>query len=164
MKRTVLVAVAAVVALVTASGTALAEAVTCDPNPPCYGTPEADGIDSSETLSFPPTGETVHALGGNDGVRPLGGDDTVYGGPGNDTVEGSAGSDAVYGGAGKDTIYADLGDSAGSKDRSSGGDNNDTITADDGNVDVINCGRGKADTVHYDVGTDTIKNCEIKNP
>ncbi len=147
--------------LLVGSGVALAELVTCDLTDPCYGTPEGDRIDSNENLGVPSNGETIYALGGNDGVYPLGGNDTVYASSGDDTVEGSGGSDTVYGGGGKDTIYADLGDTTDSEDRSYGGGGNDQIFADDGNVDKINCGKG-SDLVQYDQGIDTIKSCEIK--
>jgi len=39
----------------------------------------------------------------------------------------------------------------------------DEVDAVDGNVDIINCGKGR-DTAFYDVGIDTVKGCEIKNP
>ena len=47
-----------------------------------------------------------------------------------------------------------------------GGNGNDTIEANDGNKDIIDCGenRGDKDTVFFDVGIDTIKNCEERNP
>jgi hypothetical protein len=45
-----------------------------------------------------------------------------------------------------------------------GGSGNDDIFANDGNVDIIDCGGGKQDIVRYDVGLDTIKHCEITIP
>jgi hypothetical protein len=53
-------------------------------------------------------------------------------------------------------------DSAGSTDHSYGGGGNDTIFADDGNTDIINCGKG-TDEVRYDLALDTVKACETKN-
>ncbi len=44
-----------------------------------------------------------------------------------------------------------------------GGSGNDRIVATEGNKDIIDCGTG-TDTVFYDVGLDTIKGCENKNP
>ena len=176
MRRTVLVSVAVVIALVMASGPALAETITCDDTPPCYGTPERDDITGTATGD-----QTIYALGGNDRViagadgdtvygaagidnlMSLDGDDTVFGGSDGDRIEVGGGSDTAYGGRGSDEFLLGIGDSAGTTDRGYGGGGNDTIEANDGNVDVIDCGKG-TDRVYYDVGTDTIKNCEIKNP
>ena len=37
-------------------------------------------------------------------------------------------------------------------------------SCDDGNVDIIDCGEGRKDTVYYDVEIDTVTNCEVLNP
>jgi len=49
------------------------------------------------------------------------------------------------------------------KEHSYGGHGKDRILADDGNEDMINCGKG-TDTVEYDQGIDTIKSCEQEFP
>jgi hypothetical protein len=46
----------------------------------------------------------------------------------------------------------------------SGGEGDDTILADDGQVDYISCGPG-TDTVYFDQGIDQVSpDCEIRNP
>ena len=157
-RQAILLMVTMGAALIVASGVALAETLTCDSTPPCYGTPEADEITGTANS------ETIYAYGGEDDASGGGENDTIYGGSGNDhTLVGEAGSDKVYGGGGNDGIYAYALDTAGSTDHSYGGGGNDNIEALDGNVDIINCGRG-TDTVYYDVGTDTVRGCERKNP
>ncbi len=153
-----LLMVTIIAALIVAGGVALAETVTCDSTPPCHGTPEDDQIDGTANP------ETIYTYEGNDYVNADMGNDTVYGGPGNDqSLHGEQGSDKVYGGGGEDEIHAGYFDTAGSLDYSYGGGGPDDIVADDGNEDIINCGRG-TDRVWYDVGLDTIKACETKNP
>lgn len=63
----------------------------------------------------------------------------------------------MRGGPGDDLI--DANDSlAGQVEDVSGGDDDDTIRADDGEVDNIDCGTG-SDTVAVDVGIDALTNC-----
>ncbi len=150
--------VAMAAALIVAGGVALAETVTCDNTPPCHGTPETDQITGTAS------GEFIFAYEGNDNVRAGGGNDTIEGGPGNDNeLNGEGASDTHRGGRGNDFIGADLNDSVGSEDESFGGRGNDTIFALDGNVDIIDCGRGTADRVFFDQGLDTVTSCEIRN-
>ncbi len=80
-------------------------------------------------------------------------------------LRGAEDNDKVYGGRGNDEINAAQFDT-GSEDFSFGGRGNDTIRAKDVRKDIIDCGESNnhTDTVFYDVGLDTIKNCEIKNP
>ena len=139
------------------SGVALAEEVTCDVTPPCYGTPERDYIVG---ISLE---ETIYAYGDNDIVYASGANDTVYGSLGNDSLYGEGGSDKGYGGGGGDSIYADFHDTSGSTDYSYGGGGNDTVYALDSNKDIINCGKGTADYVRYDASLDTLTACENKN-
>jgi len=103
--------------------------------------------------------------GDDDNVKGGSGDDTVNGGPGDDgngstvdgDLEGGAGNNKVRGGPGEDLI--DANDSlAGQVEDVSGGGDDDTIRADDGEVDNIDCGTG-SDTVAVDVGIDTLTNC-----
>jgi Ca2+-binding RTX toxin-like protein len=176
MKRRVMLLVGAMaLALVMIGGVALAEAVSCSTDP-CKGTPEDDQISGTNNA------ETIKALAGDDSVFAFDGNDIVYGGDGKDLVDGFGGNDRVHGGDGDDTlagaedsdmvrgrggddrIDAASFDTPGSEDFSSGGRGNDTIFAQDGNKDVIDCGKGKRDTVFFDEGLDTTENCEIKNP
>lgn len=159
MKRRAILLMAAIGAtLIVASGVALAESVRCDAAPPCYGTPELDEIWGTAS------GETIYALGGPDGAYAGGGADTVYGAEGNDiNLLGEEGNDTVYGGSGKDKIDAISDDTLGSVDHSYGGGGNDWIAAVDGNLDIVNCGKG-TDEVIYDADLDTVKGCENKNP
>ena len=87
------------------------------------------------------------------------GNDEIHGTENSDTIRALAGDDFVFSALGDDTIYLDNG-----KDRADGGGGNDTIDAEDGNVDYIDCGEGRKDTVYYDVGIDTVTNCEVLNP
>jgi hypothetical protein len=87
------------------------------------------------------------------------GDDEIHGTENSDTIRALAGDDFVFSALGDDTIYLDNG-----KDRADGDSGNDTIDAEDGNVDYIDCGEGRKDTVYYDVGIDTVTNCEVLNP
>lgn len=80
MRGRAILLMATIGAVLLAGRMALAESVTCDGTPPCYGTPEGDLITGTDS------GETIHALGGNDGVLSGAGDDTVYGGSGKDDV------------------------------------------------------------------------------
>ena len=157
MRRAILLLSTMALIVLVVGGIALAESVTCDSTPPCYGTPEGDSITGTAS------GETINAQGGNDNVFASDGNDTVYGSSGNDAeLFGNGGSDKVYGGGGGDAINAYFWDTQGSTDYSYGGGGNDTISAQDNNRDIINCGKG-TDRVFYDEGIDTITACEIKN-
>jgi Ca2+-binding RTX toxin-like protein len=175
-----LLLVAMAATLVVSSGAALAVNNIICSNDPCYGTKKADSIMATDNP------ETIYAKGGNDGVVAQPGNDTVYGGRGNDVIDGAGGddtiyggpygdnlsnglygaehSDTVYGGGGPDTINAVIWDTAGSTDYSYGEEGNDTIRANDGNADIIDCGGGSADTVFFDTDKDTVTNCEVENP
>ena len=87
------------------------------------------------------------------------GDDQIRGTENPETISALAGNDFVFSRGGDDTIYGDRG-----KDNLLGGGGNDTIYAEDGNVDYIDCGEGQKDTVYYDVGIDTVTNCEVLDP
>jgi Ca2+-binding RTX toxin-like protein len=154
-RRALLLMVTMAAALLVAGGVALAETVTCDNNPPCYGTPETDDITGTDF------GEKIYAYGGNDTVLARGGNDTVYGSSGNDPdLEGEGGSDTVYGGGGADSVDVGASDTPGSTDHAFGGGNDALFAADD-KVDIIDCGKG-VDSVQYDQGIDTTRGCENK--
>jgi Ca2+-binding RTX toxin-like protein len=161
-RRAILLMATIGAAVLLASGVALAEIVTCDSTPPCYGTPERDDITGTAS------GETIYMMGGNDRVFAGGGVDTIYGSSGTDELYGEQDKDKLYGDGGNDSIDASFNDTSGSKDRAYGGGGDDFIvSAFDGNVDIIDCGKGTADEVTYDDNAtvkDTVKNCEIKHP
>ncbi|UJA20722.1 hypothetical protein HJD18_11220 [Thermoleophilia bacterium SCSIO 60948] len=135
--------------------------------------------------------DVVHGDGGNDEVNGGEGDDEVYGDAGNDTgIEGAGGNDKVYGGPGDDGVVSDdegeleggFGDNLvsggegddeidanasepGDVEKLFGGQGRDEIAADDGQRDIIDCGKG-TDRVDFDPGVDTLKRgtCENRNP
>ena len=100
---------------------------------------------------------------GNDFVDGWGGNDLIYGNEDADTLRGAEQSDVVHGNSGDDSIEADINDTAGSTDRSFGGAGNDTIHAQDGNVDSIDCGAGLLDQAFTDP-IDTVTGCELVSP
>ena len=102
-------------------------------------------------------------LGGNDRVFAGGACDTVYGGSGRNEICGEHDTDKLHGGRGNDSTEASFNDTAGSTNRTSGGDRNDFIVNAFGNKDIIDCGKG-ADDVKYDQGLDTLKSCKTKHP
>ena len=188
-KRTILLLVAMVGALVVGSGVALAASIACTANP-CLGTPAHDSLEGTNNP------EKIKALAGDDRVIAWGANDVIYGDEGNDIVEGDPGNDTIYGGPDgdgsadsssfadtnleggndSDTVYggggADVIDAAANDepyesaaepvDKSYGGRGNDAIYAADGNKDIINCGRGK-DVAFIDEEIDAnIKGCETK--
>jgi hypothetical protein len=178
-------------ALVVGSGVALAATIDCTTSP-CLGTPEPENIFGSANpeeiralaggdFIFPGYGnDVVYGDEGNDTVLALYGNDTIYGGPDGDgsaiaasfgysNLEGEEDSDTVYGGGGNDYVDAAANDKPGAfpttapVDSSYGGAGNDRIYTKDGNVDIINCGKGKRDVVIFDKGIDTgIRGCERK--
>jgi Ca2+-binding RTX toxin-like protein len=185
MRRIVAMLSAMTVMVVLAAGVAFAADIDCLIDA-CVGTKGDDQIRGTENP------ETIRALAGDDFVFSRGGDDTIYldngkdrayGAGGNDTIYGGAGndgfgtiplvgaedSDTIYGGKGNDVINAAASDQPlespdSPVDDSYGESGNDTIDAEDGNVDYIDCGEGRKDTVYYDVGIDTVTNCEALNP
>ena len=190
MRRTILLVTAMAAALVVAGGVALAATtvIRCSTDP-CLGTDERNeliGTSNSETIKalagddrvIGNYGEDIiyggKGIDGTDGHR---GDDTIYGGRGDDgtgwggKLKGAEDSDIIYGGAGNDTIDAEKDDRPSANPRapidySLGQSGNDTIYANDGNRDLIDCGENRRDkdTVYYDEELDTIINCEVKNP
>jgi Ca2+-binding RTX toxin-like protein len=107
------------------------------------------------------------------------GNDELYGGPGDDGgpptseniqrhgLRGEGGANLVYGGDGADTINAQwAADRGGAQEQIFGGTEDDTIAAEDGVKDVIDCGEG-LDTVIFDEGLDTLVDpaaCENQRP
>jgi Ca2+-binding RTX toxin-like protein len=83
--------------------------------------------------------------------------DTLYGTANVDNIQGLGGDDTIYGKGSNDFLAGDQ-----AFEQTLRG--NDKVYGGEGDEDVINCGRGTQDIVRYDVGLDTITNCEIKNP
>jgi hypothetical protein len=81
--------------------------------------------------------------------------DNIDGGNGNDYVNGNGGGDNLNGGAGADIVIG-----GGGKDNMNGNDGNDTLYAQDGGPDVIDCGAG-TDTAYIDKAKDITKSCEV---
>ena len=185
MRRIIAMLSAMTVMVVLAAGVAFAADIDCLIDA-CVGTKGDDQIRGTENP------ETISALAGDDFVFSRGGDDTIYGDRGKDNLLGGGDNDTIYGGDGNegygtiplvggedsDTVYggkgSDVIDAAAFDtplespdspvDYSYGESGNDIIRADDGNVDIIDCGEGRKDTVYYDVEIDTVTNCEVLNP
>ena len=178
MKRTFLLLAVMALALVVASGVALARTIDC-PNVP--GTNQCNGTENADTLNGSNVADYIDGKGGNDLVKGKGGNDNqlkggvgkdrVYGGTGNDVMWGGddKADDILYGGRGGDYIYGGW-YKRGGVDRIFGERGNDTVDAyqSDGGTypearDIIDCGPG-TDTVYFKKDTDQIKNCENRFP
>ena len=159
MSRTAKLILMGALMLALAAGAALAGPPLLCPSGGglCVGTPQPDTITGSGNV------DQIFALEGNDFVDGWGGNDLIYGNEDADTLRGAEQSDVVHGNTGDDSIEADYLDTAGSTDRSFGGDGNDTIHAQDGNVDSIDCGAGLLDQAFTDP-IDTVTSCELVFP
>ena len=135
---------------------------------------EGDDIDLDGDQQF----DKLYGEDGNDlevdGDR---GNDLLYGGSGDDGgaptsenlqhhgLRGEGGENRVYGEEGADTMDAQTAvNLAGAREEIFGGDQDDTITAADGLVDVIDCGLGLDTVVSYDRGLDKLVDCENATP
>jgi Ca2+-binding RTX toxin-like protein len=99
MRKTILLSATMALAVLLASGVALAANV--------QGTGGDDvlyGTGSRDTIIPFGGDDTVYALADNDDVRHSFGNDTIYGGADDDTLRGGRGSDVIYGGPGRDLI------------------------------------------------------------
>jgi Ca2+-binding RTX toxin-like protein len=140
---------------------------------------EADNVTNVENLKSSVTGTFVGGPEANNfevwnvsqGVSRLvgnGGDDvltgnnaeeTIDGGPGNDRLEGGYNNDTIGGGPGRDTIYGDdTSSQCGYIQSCTVPFGNDTIDAQDGEADVVDCGVGD-DTAKVDA-IDVVSGCE----
>ena len=170
MRRTMLLMAATALALLVASGVALAATINC-PNASggyCYGTNVGDALYGTFKV------DRMYGYGGADlmygygrGDYMYGGDesgwgDKMLGGRGADRMNGEGGDDALYGGNGNDTINGGGGD-----DLVQGDNGNDTlrtgtgvnrVNAQDGQRDWIICGN-PSDLVYYDRGLDVLEGC-----
>ena len=140
----------------------------------CFGTNDPDmifGTNQIDNIQGRGGDDTLYGKTGDDFLagdqafeQTLRGNDKVYGGLGNDELEGNQDNDKLVGGPGNDKLNPLDGQQPGTTDTVKGGDGNDDVFANDGNRDVVDCGRGSQDIVRYDEGLDTIRNCEIENP
>jgi Ca2+-binding RTX toxin-like protein len=151
------------VALILASGVALAASIACSGGE-CLGTEGDDSMTGTDGYDL------MYGLGGNDNMFGHFGNDDMFGGSGDDFLLGDEdydfpdtflGNDTLYGGPGNDDLRGGFGN-----DKIYGGDGDDFIFAYDRlavttGADVVDCGLGK-DTVHYDKEVDKVRGCEIK--
>ena len=99
MRKSVLLLASMALAVLLASGVALAATVKgTSGDDVLYGTPSRDVINPFNG------NDVVYADGGNDDVRHSYGNDKIYGGAGNDTLRGGFDNDEIWGGPGKDLI------------------------------------------------------------
>lgn len=117
-----------------------------------------EGPDYVKVAQATNAGELI-GNGGDDDLNGADGPEKLDGGPGNDHLDGGFGDDTIIGGPDQDKISGDL----------AGGDcgpfwckypyGNDTIYAQDGEIDAIACGAG-TDTVYADAADVVDKSCE----
>ena len=102
------------------------------------------GTDADERFLGRRGDDRIRGRGGRDCLRAGRGDDRVSGGDGRDRVGGAGGNDRLQGGAARDRFRAGRGD--------------DRIIADDGERDIVRCGKGN-DHVRADF-EDVLRRCE----
>jgi Ca2+-binding RTX toxin-like protein len=137
MRRILLLMAVTAVAVLVASGVALAVVKKCPTD--CVGTPQPDTLQGSSNpnhISGRGSGDLIHGWRGDDTLRGNGGADAVYGDLADDVVYGNAGNDFVEGGFGHDYINT--------------GKGSDKVAAADGYKDRIVCGQGNRDRVYKD--------------
>jgi Ca2+-binding RTX toxin-like protein len=96
-------------------------------------------------------GEPLNLADFTDTLRGGFGDDVLNGRGGKDTLDGGPNRDRLTGGTGRDII--------------NGGLNADTIFAEDGEIDTIDCGNevfDGTDVAHIDEGLDVTQGCELE--
>ena len=99
MRRTLLLLASMGLAMLLASGLALAANTRGDENDNVL-----TGTSSRDTINPFGGNDIVYALGGNDDVRHSYGNDYILGGSGDDTLRGGFGNDHIWGGPGRDLI------------------------------------------------------------
>lgn len=139
-RRTVVLAVAAVLALLAASGAALAD--------------NMQGNGAANRLVGTDGKDSISGGGGGDDIFGKGGQDRLFGDSGNDRVHGGAQGDRLQVGLGQDGLFGD--------------DGNDFANAIDGQTnDFIDCGVGDSDIAGVDLESfgegdfDRFVNCEV---
>jgi hypothetical protein len=121
----------------------------------------SDAPESVQVLNVDEGSSNLDGGGGNDILKAYDTNDVVNGGPGDDQVEGGLGNDVVTGGPGKDMIMGDSTAASCTYYSCKIPFGNDTIYAQDGEADQIDCGIG--DDVVYADAIDTTTNCETVN-
>lgn len=122
-RRAAVLAVAAVLALVTMSGVALAD--------------NMQGNGGNNRLVGTNGKDTISGGGGNDNVFGRGGQDRLLGDAGNDDVYGGKGDDRLQSGLGQDELFGQQG--------------NDFVNVIDGQPnDFVDCGSGEFDVAGVD--------------
>ena len=121
-----------------------------------YGTLLAKSDPTAAVAATPPNvkGRTIIGTAGNDYLPGGGHDDTILGLAGNDTINGGAGDDHIDGGRGNDVLIGGAG-----ADRILAGPGSDTVSAADGERDVVDCGSGNDHAIVDTV--DVVHNCEL---
>ncbi|HEY6758021.1 MAG TPA: calcium-binding protein [Baekduia sp.] len=121
----------------------------------------SDGDDYLKVAQATNAGD-ISGGNGNDDLNGADGTETIDGGPGNDHVVGGFNDDVLTGGPGRDQIIGDMptGDCGPLWCKYPFG--NDTIYAQDGEVDTISCGWG-TDTVYADAVDVVDGDCETVN-
>jgi hypothetical protein len=152
VKRSVLLLLAVMVALLLASGVAIARTFNCDGGL-CRGT------DSSDTMYGSSGRDNIYSREGADLVRGNGGSDSVNGDGGRDRLSGGRGNDEVNGGDADDVVAGNSG-----FDAMNGGNGDDRMEAVDGMEDNISCGNGSHDIAVFDAGLDHLRECEDRIP
>ena len=135
--------------LLMACGLALAaQVIACQQGKACDGTARADtmrGSGADDRMSGKGKRDIMNGNRGADTMRGGEGADRMNSGFGMDKLFGDADGDTIDGGIGNDTINGGIGN-----DTINGGPGNDTVYADDGQLDSISCGLGKADVAFVD--------------
>jgi hypothetical protein len=127
------------------------------PTPPLAGpcANRLDGTQKADDFSASPAGDLVHARRGADRVHVLTGRDCLFGQRGPDRLFGDEGQDLVVGGRGRDRVNGGPG-----RDRLKSGTGSDVIRAQDGERDLVRCGRGD-DFAQVDPKLDRVRGCEL---
>src|SRR5215204_2868401 len=156
MRRSIVLLATMTLALLLASGVALAVTKTCQANTDCFGTTKGD------TLTGSAGNDLIYGLGGPDTIRGKAGDDYLAGGSGDDDIKGNNGNEVrILGGAGDDFLDGGAGmvqiAAGAGNDTVFGGLDNDSILVFGDQVagfqDDVFCGPG-IDSVSADPGDD----------
>jgi Ca2+-binding RTX toxin-like protein len=124
VRRVILLVTAMGVAMLLASGVALAATIE--------GTPGDDTLDGTDNTDY------IYGRGGDDLIRSLGARDVVFGGAGNDDLYGGPIGDQLFGQADDDYIVGE-----GGEDELLGYGGDDVIVSgDDKRADEVRCGTG----------------------
>jgi Ca2+-binding RTX toxin-like protein len=150
VKRTMLLMASMMLALLVATGVALAQdGVSKVCNAKCRGT------DRDDQLSGTSKRNVIEGRNGADQIEGNGAKDNLNGNLGADAVYGGNGEDKLYGGGNSDYIHGGI-----KSDYIGTGSGNDVVAAKDGFKDQIYCG-SDFDRVHVD-RIDVLHRCEKK--